>query len=147
MARFKDTQGMQAALRAQLEPGETLRHWAFDVKQPPLVLIVLLLLAGILPGVIAIAVMTKEYVVGLTDRRFIVLQFTGSAINVKDVRAWPLAALPPVTTSTGSLFTHIAVRDPAKLFVAKFHRLGTADNRPQAMAIAEGLEGGSGRAG
>ena len=142
MARFKDTSGMQAALARELEPGETLTHWAYGVKQPPFWLILLLLCLAIFPGLIAIALMTKEYVVGLTDRRFIALQFTGGRINVKAVQAWRLDALPPVETSTGSVFTHIAVKDPAGAFVAKFHRLGTADNRPQAMAIAEGLERG-----
>jgi hypothetical protein len=143
MARFKDTSGMQAALGQQLEPGETLRHWAFGVKQPPLPLIIFGFILGILPGVIMTAVLTKEYVVGLTDRRFIVLRFKGSQIDVQEVQSWRLNALPPVRSSTGGLFTHIAVKDPAKPFVAKFHRLGTADNRPQAMAIAEGLERGS----
>jgi hypothetical protein len=143
MARFKDTSVMQAALQPQLEPGETLLHWAYGVKQPPIWLIVLLMIPAILPGVIAVAVMTREYVVGLTDRRFIALQFSGSRIDVKEVRAWRLNALPPVRTSTGGLFTHIAVRDPVKPFAAKFHRLGTADNREQAMAIAEALERGA----
>jgi hypothetical protein len=139
MARFKDTGIMQAALQRHLEPGETLRHWAYGVKQPNIVLIVFLLCLGIIPGVIAVAVMTKEYVIGLSDRRFIVLRFSGSKIDVKDVQAWRLDALPPATGSTGALFTHIRVEDQAKPFVAKFHRLGTPDNRPQAMAIAERL--------
>jgi hypothetical protein len=141
MARFKDQAVMEAALAAHLEPGESLRHAAYGVKQPPLPLIVLLLLLGILPGVIAIAVMTKEYVVGLTDRRFLALRFKSSRIEVKEVLAWRLDALPPVRTSTGGIFTHIAIADPARPFVAKFHRLGTPDNRAEAMAIAEGLEG------
>jgi hypothetical protein len=130
---------MQAALARELEPGETLRHWAYGVRQPPLVLIVLGFILGILPGVIIVAVMTKEYVVGLTDRRFIVLRFKGTQIDVLATQSWRRGALPPVETSTGSLFTHIKVADPAGWFVAKFHRLGTPDNRPQAMAIAEAL--------
>jgi hypothetical protein len=144
MARFKDTGVMQAALQAQLEPGETLQHWAFGVKQPNLALIIFLYCLAFLPGIIAVAVLTREYVIGLTDRRFIVLRFTGNQINVGEVQSWRLDALPPVETSTGSLFTHIKVRDPAKTFVAKFHRLGTPDNRPQAMAIAEALARASG---
>lgn len=143
MARFRDTSGMQAALRQQLEPGETLLHWAHGVKQPNITLITFLYCLAFLPGVIAVATMTKEYVVGLTDRRFIVLRFKGNQINVLEVRSWRLDALPHVETSTGSLFTYITLRDPAQPFVAKFHRLGTPDNRPQAMAIAEGLEVGA----
>jgi hypothetical protein len=140
MARFNDTSVMQRALQAHLEPGETLRHQAYGVKQPPLVLIVLGFILGILPGVILVMVMTKEYVIGLTDRRFVVLEFKGSGIDVKQVRAWRLDAMPPVETSTGGLFTHIKVADPAGWFVAKFHRLGTPDNREQAMAIAAGVK-------
>lgn len=140
MARFSDTSVMQAALQAQLEPGETLLHWAYGVKSPPIVVIVLGLILGIIPGVIIFVLMTKEYVVGLTERRFVVLEFKGSGIAVQRVRAWRRDALPPVETSTGRLFTHIKVADPAGWFVAKFHRLGTPDNREQAMAIAAGLE-------
>ena len=140
MARFKDQAGMEAALAAHLEPGETLRHAAYGVKQPPVWAIALGYLAGILPGAIVVVAGTKEYVVGLTDRRLIALRFKSKRIEVKEVLAWRLEALPPVSTSTGGLFTHIALADPARPFVAKFHRLGTPQNRPEAMAIAEGLE-------
>lgn len=139
MARFKDTSVMQRALQAQLEPGETLLHWAYGVKQPNIMLIIFLYCLAILPGIIAVFAMTKEYVVGLTDRRLIVIRFKGNQIAVQDVQAWRLDAMPTVDSSTGSLFTHIRVNDPAKPWVAKFHRLGTADNREQAMAIAAGL--------
>lgn len=145
MARFRDPDVIRVALAQQLEPGETLRHWAFGVKQPPIWLIVPLLVAGILPGVIAIAVMTREYVVGLSDRRFIALRFRGNDIRVIETSAWRLDALPPVRTSTGGIFTHIRIDDPARPFVAKFHRLGTPDNREQAMAIAAALEAARGR--
>jgi hypothetical protein len=140
MARFKDQAVMEAALAAHLEPGETLRHAAYGVKQPPVWLLALGFLAGIIPAVIIIVTGTKEYVVGLTDRRFIALRFKSSRIEVQEVLAWRLEALPPVRTSTGGLFTHIAIADPARPFVAKFHRLGTPDNRAEAMAIAAGLE-------
>ena len=139
MARFNDTSVMQAALSQHLEPGETLRHWAYGVKQPNTGLIIFLYALAILPGIIAVAMLTREYVVGLTDRRLIVLRFKGSKIAVQEVQAWRLDAMPPVDSSTGSLFTHIKVNDPAKPWVAKFHRLGTADNRAQAMAIAAAL--------
>lgn len=144
MARFKDPNIVPAALAQHLEPGETLLHSAFGVKQPPIWLIFLLLLLGILPGVIAVAVMTKEYVVGLTDRRFVALRFSGSQIKVAEVLAWRLDALPPAGTSTGGLFTHIRIADPARPFVAKFHRLGMPNNRAQAMAIGEALAARSG---
>lgn len=54
--------------------------------------------------------------------------------------AFRLDALP----ATGTLFTHIRINDPARPFIAKFHRLGTPDNREQAMAIGEALRAGVG---
>jgi hypothetical protein len=139
MARFTDPAVVEAAFAPYLEAGETIRHVAYGVKQPPVWLIAFLTALAILPGLIATALMTKEYVVALTDRRLIVLRFKKKAIEVKEVQAWRLDALPPVTGSTGGLFTHIAIADPAKPFVAKFHRLGMPGQREEAMAIAAAL--------
>ena len=77
MARFKDPNVPAAAFQPYLEPGEQLKHWAYGVKQPSMLLILPLFLLAILPGAIAVALLTKEYIVGLTDRRFIVLRFKG----------------------------------------------------------------------
>lgn len=142
MARFNDPNVVKVAFQPYLEPGETIRHVAYGVKQPPIGLIIPLYLLGILPGVVVVAVMTKEYVVALTDRRFIALRFKGNAIKVEVVLAWPLAALPPVKASTGGLFTHIAIQDPVKPFTAKFHRLGMPGQREETMAIETALTAG-----
>lgn len=139
MARFNDAGVVEAAFRTYLEPGEQIRNVAYGVRQPPLAVIVPLLMLGILPGVIAIALMTKEYVVALTDRRFIALRFKSKAIKVEEVQSWPLAALPPVKASTGGLFTHIAIADSARPFAAKFHRLGMPGQREQTTAIEGAL--------
>lgn len=142
MARFKDPNVPAAAFAPYLEPGEQLRHIAFGVKQPNLLLILPLFFLAILPGAIAVALLTKEYVVGLTDRRFIVLRFKGSNVNVQEVLDYRLDGhLPPVKASTGPVFTHIKVEDQAKPFVAKFHRMGMPGNRDGAMAIAAALTG------
>jgi len=133
MARFKD-EPVRAALAAQLQPGEQLQQFAFGVKQPNMGLIILLVCLGILPGLIAVAIMTKEYVIGLTDRRLIVLR-VGGGVKVKEVTEYALGDLRGVKTSTGSLFTHIAIAGPVP-FTAKFHRMGMKTNREQAMAIA-----------
>jgi hypothetical protein len=139
MARFSDPEHVKAAFQPYLEPGETIRHVAYGVKQPHIALIAGLTALAILPGLIAVAVMTREYVVALTDRRFIVLRFKKKAIKVEEMLDWRLDALPPVKTSTGAVFTHIAVADPARPFVAKFHRLGMPGQRDEAMAIAAAL--------
>jgi len=137
MARFKD-EAVQTALKAHLESGEELKHWAYGVKQPNILLIIVLFALAILPGAIAIAILTKEYVVGLTNRRFIVLRVNGS-LKVQEVLEYSLATLPPVKASTGALFTHIRIDDPQKPFIAKFHRLGMPKNREHTMAMEAAL--------
>jgi hypothetical protein len=137
MARFKDD-AVQAALQAHLEPGEELKHWAYGVKQPNILLMIVLFAMAILPGAIAVAILTKEYVVGLTNRRFIVLRVNGS-LKVQEVLEYSLGSLPPVKASTGALFTHIRIDDPQKPFIAKFHRLGMPKNREHTMAMEAAL--------
>lgn len=139
MARFKDPNFVAAAFHPYLQPGEQLRHIAFGVKQPSMVAMLPLFLLAIVPGAIATALLTKEYVVALTDRRVIVLRFKSSQIQVQEVLEYALNYHAPVETSTGSIFTHIKINDPAKPFVAKFHRAGMPGNREQAMAIAAAL--------
>lgn len=134
MARFNDPKVPAAAFTPYLEPGEQLKHCAYGVKQPNILLI-------LLTGTLAAAFMTKEYVIGLTDRRFIVLRFKSKNVQVQEVLEYPLSSLPPVQASTGGLFTHIKILDPAKPFVAKFHRMGMTGNRENAMAIAAALTG------
>ncbi len=141
MARFSDPNVPATAFTPYLEPGEQLRHWAYGVKQPSMLLILPLYLLAILPGAIAVALLTKEYIVGLTDRRFIVLRFKGKNIDVQEVIDYPLNSLPPLKASTGALFTHIKINDPAKPFVAKFHRLGMPGNREHGMAMEAALTG------
>ncbi|HEV2803041.1 MAG TPA: hypothetical protein VGW12_21420 [Pyrinomonadaceae bacterium] len=136
MARFKDPNVPAAAFQPYLEPGEQLSHVAYGVKQPNVLLIAL-------TGGLITALLTKEYVIGMTDRRLIVLHFKGKDIRVQEVLDYRLNSgqRPPVKTSTGSVFTHIKVDDPAKPFVAKFHRMGMPGNREGAMAIAAALTG------
>lgn len=131
---------VKAAFAPHLQPGETLQHWAYGVKQPNIFLIILLVLLAVLPGLIAVMLLTKSYLVGLTDERFLVLRFKGN-LSVSEVIEYSRASLPPVKTSGGPVFTHIKISDPAKPFAAKFHRLGMAGNREHSQAIAAALEG------
>jgi hypothetical protein len=129
------------AFNPYLEPGEQLKYVAYGVKQPNIFLIVILTALVILPGVIAVMLLTKRYLVGLTDRRFIVLRFRGG-INVKEIFDYPLSSLPQVLASTGPIFTHIKILDPVKPFVAKFNRHPFGgQNRANAMAIQAVLTG------
>jgi hypothetical protein len=138
MARYKDPV-VTELLGKQLHPGEQLYHWAYGVKQPPMGLIILLTLLAVLPGAIATALMTKEYIVGLTSHRVLILRVKGGKANVLEITEYDRRNLPPAKTSTGALFTHIALADPARPFVAKFHRLGMTNNRDHAMGIAAAL--------
>ncbi len=125
MARYKDAEAV-AVLQPHLQPEEQLKHWAYGVKTPPVILAVIPLVHALL---------TKEYIAALTDRRVLVLRMRGKT-RVEEVIEYPLNRLPPAKTSTGALFTHIKIEDATKPFVAKFHRLGMSNNREHALAIA-----------
>ena len=142
MARFDSIGGPAAPFSSCLQPGEQIRNVAYGVKQPHILLIVGLVMLAILPGLIAVALLTREYLVALTDRRIIALRIKGRKAKVLEVLEYPLASLPQAKTSTGPIFTHIRIMDPAKPFTAKFHRAGPApSNRENAMAIAAALTG------
>ena len=137
-----DNVNVPAAFAPHLQPGEQLKYYAFGVKQPNIGLIILFMLLGILPGMIAVMLMTKNYFIGLTDRRFLVLQIKSMGNHtVVQVMEYPLSGLSPqnVVASTGPLFTHIRINDPQKPFVAKFHRMGMKTNREHTMAIEAAL--------
>lgn len=85
------------------------------------------------------ALLTKEYVVGLTSHRLLILRVKGGKATVLEITEYDRRNLPPSKTSTGGLFTHITLQDPQKPFYAKFHRMGMANNRDHSMAIAAAL--------
>jgi len=136
---------LAAVFQPHLQPGETIRAAAVGVKQPPMILIFVLILLAVLPGIIAVLLLTKNYLVGLTDRRIIILQIKGlRKFEVKEMSEYSLAELPslPSKTSTGALFTHVSITDQTRPFVAKFHRAYSPTNREDAMAIAAAVSGG-----
>ena len=141
MRQFSDPDELAAILRPHLAPGESLRHWASGVRQPSVWLLLPLAALGIVPAVVAASLLTKDFLVGLTDRRLLVLRMGASGIEPAEILAYDLAALPPVTARTGPLFTHLRVQDPAQPFAAKFNRAGMPGNREHAVAIAAALAG------
>jgi hypothetical protein len=130
MARFND-ENVPAAIQPHLQPGEKLQNWAYGVKQPHVLLIAL-------TGAILTALLTKSYIVALTDRRLLVLRFEGS-LKVTEVTEYPLSPRPPASGSRGMIFTHLRINDASKPFVAKFHRMGMPNNRMHSTAILEAL--------
>lgn len=140
-----DDQTVPAALSRHLQPGEQLRHWAYGVKQPHIGLI--LLFYATIGGALAVAFMTKHYVIGLTDRRLLVISlkpgfFTRCHLDsVVEVFDFPLHELPrmKVTSSSGMLFSHFKIEAPNRTWVAKFHRMGMSRNHEHCAAIANVL--------
>lgn len=142
MPKLKDEQ-LQDALKQHLQEDENLLHWAFGVKQPNIFLIIGLLALFILPGIIAVQMLTKNFIVGLTNKRLIVLRVISiTNANIKDKIEYNLNELKSmnVITSTGSIFTKIKIEDPVKPFAAKFHRAFSKDNREHSIAIAESVK-------
>jgi len=136
-----DSTNVPAAFAPHLLPGEQLRYYAYGVKQPNTLLLILLIALAVLPGIIAIAILTKHYLIGMTDKRFLVLELKSMGNHqVKQVIEYPLSGLAQmkVKASTGPIFTHIEIEDAQKPFVAKFHRAGMKTNREHSMAI-EGI--------
>lgn len=140
MARYKDEVAVEA-IRPHLDDGEQLLNYAYGVKQPHIGLIIGLCCLAVLPGLIAVALLTKEYVVALTDRRFIVLRVKGGKAAVQEVQEYDRAQMPPVVAKTGGIFTHITIKDEARPFIAKFHRMGMKENRRHSQEIEAALAG------
>ena len=133
---------MQETLAPHLQDGETLTHWAFGIKQPNILLIVPLFALAIVPGVIAMQMLTKNYVIGLTNKRLIVLQVKSIAnVELKALSEYPLDSFKatPGSYKAGKLFTHISINDADKPFKAKFHRMFSKGNRAHAEAIGEAI--------
>ncbi len=145
MAKLKESE-ITEALGAHLETGETLQQWAVGVRQPGLHIIVPLFALAILPGVIAVQMLTKSYIVGLTDRRLIVLQVKSiTNATLREVLEFDRAKLAeaPGTSKTGGLFTHMRIDWPEQSWRAKFHRAFAKGHRAQAMQIGAAISGGA----
>jgi len=138
MARYSDEKVIEA-IKPHLQDGEVIQNYAYGVKQPNMGLIIGLMALAILPGAIAVALLTKEYIVALTNRRFIVLRVKGGKAAVQEVMEYDRARMPPVEAKTGGIFTHIKIKDEARPFVAKFHRMGMKENRRHCQEIEAAL--------
>jgi len=133
---------MQEALSTHLQDGETLSHWAFGIKQPSILLMVPLFALAILPGVIATQMLTKNYLIGLTNKRLIVLEVKSiTNIELKALTEYALESFKtrPGSFKAGKLFTHITIDDAEQPFKAKFHRMFSKGNREHAVAIGEAI--------
>jgi hypothetical protein len=144
MAKLTDDR-IEDVFAPYLDEGERTEHRAYGIKQLHILWIILLVSLAVLPGVIASTLLTKHYLVALTNRRLLVLQIKSMGnTEVKAMTEYRLDEVRgiEVKTSTGALFTHIKIVDPDKPFVAKFHRAFSKSNRPSAVAIGEAISAG-----
>lgn len=133
-------ENLRASLAADLQPGEQIQFVAYGIKQPNIFLMVLLL------GGLLSALLTKHYVLALTDRRLVIKEINMGLFSLDFTKAKSITSYTPqelaqfpVKTSTGPIFTHIRIDAPNR-FVAKFHRLASKNAREHAMGIAAALE-------
>ena len=129
-------------MRPLLRAGETLQCVAYGVKTPPILLIILLMVIGVIPGVIIGQMLTKYFLVALTDQRVIVARAKG-IVQTEGHFDYPLGKVGgKVTLKEGWMFTHIAIEHPELPWKAKFHRSGSPNNKASALAIAAALQQG-----
>jgi hypothetical protein len=139
MAMRATEQQLREAVQPHLEPGESVRHIAYGIK-PPMVLV------AVIP--ILYTMFTSHYVFALTDRRLIVMQISANMglsfkVNAKQVTSYPLGpGLGQVTNKSGPIFTYVGFASPNGSLKVKFHRmgLGEGNNREQAEGIGNALQ-------
>jgi hypothetical protein len=135
MARYQDST-VTGVLVRHLYPGEQLQYWAYGVRDLSYILRVLLNLSlAILPGMIIARLFRKEYLVGLTSHRMLILRVQGRWAYVQEITEYPRWYLPPARIS-GVIATSIRLYDPQRPFRAKFPGGGMPYNRQHAAAIA-----------
>lgn len=136
---------MQNNISEHLEEGETLLHWAFGVKQPSILIMLPLFALAILPGILITQRLTKNYLVGLTEKRLIVLKIKGiTNAQLLEKHEYALADFKdsPAQFKQGSLFSYITIDTPEQPFSAKFHRMMSKDNRMHVEAIGTAISTG-----
>jgi len=136
MRRFGDATDAEKPFADHLEPGEQLQHVAYGVRMPGCFASLLL---GIFGGG-AILNAASHYLVGLTNRRLIVLRIENVGHAVKNVYAWPLDALPPGKVEKQWL-TLANPADPVNSIKAFLHPAAVPGHDDAVAAIAAALSG------
>lgn len=127
--RMPNPGDVEAAFGPYLEPDEPLKHWAYGRRGPAPLFFLPLYLLGIVPGVLARALLTTTYLVGLTEHRLIVLRFRGY-LKVEEHYAYALDQMPPVR-SQRKLFAALLTIDDAERPLTVRFGLFTAHNSGQ----------------
>jgi hypothetical protein len=135
MFRISDEEIVNA-LQPHLQPGEPLRNYAIGYQLP---------LWQQLLGPLFLVLLSKFYMVALTDRRLLLVRFKEKVHKIKSVKEYRLSQITNIRTKTGLLHTFLTVEVPNESFSCKFHRNTVRNNRPKALALVATLEqrGGS----
>ncbi|MFH1919548.1 MAG: hypothetical protein ABIP48_06675 [Planctomycetota bacterium] len=102
-----------------------------------LVMVPLWMLAAI-PGIVWVVRSRRNYILGLTGKRLIVLRYRG-ALNVQEAGECALTPPPQVSTSVNRFFTEIRVLDEAAPIVVRCVHNAMPNNREHSEAIAARL--------
>lgn len=132
MARFTQEK-LAVAVQPFLEPGEQILNCAYGMQQPGIGFV-------LLTGLIGQALFTKYYVAALTNRRFLLLHCTGK-LRVREIVEYRPGAIPPLDVKHGAIFAVMTIDDPHGAMKIKFHRSVVANNREQAEAIGNAING------
>jgi len=132
---------VEAAFEPYLEPDESLKHCAYGVRGlPPLVFLPLYLL-GIVPGMLARALLTTPYLFGLTNRRLVVLRFRGY-LHVKESYAYARDQLPPIRSKRTLFAAILAIDDAERPLTVRFGLFTAHNSDRHVRELITGLERG-----
>ena len=137
MAKLTNEQ-ITASIQPFLEPGEQVLHTAYGIQQLSLPVMILLLVLALIPGAITMALLQKNFFVVLTNRRGLIIRYTGK-YKLREIIEYRPGGVPPITVSQGAIFAVMRVADPLGAMKIKFHRAGMVNNRENAVAIANAL--------
>ena len=143
MAKLSDENFYQA-VQPHLKAGERVRHFAYGVKEPSLWVIILLFVTIL--GALGLGLVTRHYVVALTDVRVIIVELRSGLFSVefdaKEVTSYLLVELArmPVSSSLGAASTFLRIEDPSRPFEARFYRRVSPGNKPNSQAIAQCIQ-------
>ena len=132
LARYKDPVAT-SAFAAHLRSDETLQSWAYGLKQPPMPVMLLL-------GPIAHALLKKEYLIGLTSQRVILLRVKGKKAEVVEVTDYELDRAHSVTVESLTSWDRVVIEDAARPFDATFNPLSAPDNLGRVHRIVAALK-------
>lgn len=128
----KNREKVLAMLEGLAEEGETIENWVMCETAPAEILDWLRVLDWIHHA------LTKNYVLCLTNKRFLIIRTKGVSTNVKDSEALPLSGVVSIDERQRPLTAHLVVRladgrqttykevirEAATSFVADFESLG-----------------------